>query len=280
MRVAGRPGAGYRGGVNPDAPFDVLCEPRDGRIEFPATWEQGRGLFGGLVCAAMIRAAEQQLGPERPLRSFSAEIVGPVQPGEARLRVETLRAGNAVTTASIFLEQGSELLAHAVAVLGKTRMSDRDALGVTPPRPPKWADVEVIPIAPPFGPVFAEHLEFRPTSPLPFSGGTEPIAEGFVRFKQNGARRDAAWLAGLIDAFWPTLFALESAPRPMATLAFTFQPFSVPADLEKDAPLFKRTRLAASEGGYCVENRELWGHTTSGALKLLALNQQTFVIIK
>jgi hypothetical protein len=60
----------------------------------------------------------------------------------------------------------------------------------------------------------------------------------------------------------------------MATIAFTFQPFTFAGD--PTAPLAYRARLVASEGGYCVEFRELWsedGH-------LLALNQQTMVIIK
>jgi hypothetical protein len=126
------------------------------------------------------------------------------------------------------------------------------------------------------GPVFAQHVEFRPTGAFPFSGAAEPVTEGWVRFKQQGTTRDAALLAGIADTYWPALFLLEEAPRPMATIAFTFQPFADFTGLDPEAPFFIRARLVAADKGYTVEFREVWG--ADG--RLLALNQQTFVIIK
>jgi hypothetical protein len=67
-----------------------------------------------------------------------------------------------------------------------------------------------------------------------------------------------------------------TAPRPMATLAFTLQ---IVADLDAlppGEPLFHRATAVAAREGYSVEMRELW--TKAGAL--VALNQQTFVAIK
>ena len=112
----------------------------------------------------------------------------------------------------------------------------------------------------------------------PFAGATDPVIEGWVRPLRPGARRDAAYLAACIDCYYPTLFVIEKAPRPMATIAFTFQTFGQPFSFagDPDAPLAYRARLVAAEAGYCVEFRELW--TADG--ELLALNQQTFVIIK
>ncbi len=62
----------------------------------------------------------------------------------------------------------------------------------------------------------------------------------------------------------------------MATVAFTFQPFVRFEGLDPASPLFFRGRLEAMSEGYCVEFRELWGEDG----RLLALNQQTFVVIK
>ena len=62
----------------------------------------------------------------------------------------------------------------------------------------------------------------------------------------------------------------------MATIAFTFQPIVRFEGLDPDAPLAFRARLVASADGYGVEYRELWGEDG----RLLALNQQTLVIIK
>ncbi len=263
-----------------DGPLDVLCssEP-DGegraRAVFPDGWQQGRGLFGGLVTATLVRALEQGT-PDRPLRSLTAELCGPVQPGEATLRLEPLRVGSAVTTTTIRLEQGGDVLAHGVGVLGRARVLDRDQVALVPPVMKPWRACEAFDIGPPLGPVFAKYCEFRPTSTPPFSGATVAEAEGWVRPKNPGARRDAAFLAACIDIFWPALYVIEPVPRPMATISFAFQPFVRFEGLDPEAPLFHRAKLLAAADGYCVEFRELWGEDG----RLLALNQQTLAIIK
>ncbi len=238
------------------------------RVDIPDTWQQGRGLFGGLVTGFLIRGLEQ-VAPDRPLRSLTSEICGPVQPGDAELVVEVLRAGNAVTTAAVRLVQHGEVQAHGVGVLGKDRVPGTRAVIAPPSIRPRRDVAPFEPAA--FAPVFARHLEFRLTGPLPFAGGSEPRVEGWMRWKQPGVRRDAAYLAACIDSFWPSIFSTEPAPRPMATIAFTFQPLGIPGDV-----VYYRGTLAAQEAGYCVELRELWSEDG----RLLALNQQTIAIIK
>ncbi|MGV3619443.1 MAG: acyl-CoA thioesterase [Archangium sp.] len=245
------------------------------RLNFPAGWLQGRGLFGGLLMGAMVRTLET-FAPERPLRSLTAEIFAPVAPGSCELVLSTLREGNAVTTVSARLEQSGEVLAHGVGVLGKQRITDRERVQLPAPISKPWHDVEAVPVQPPLGPDFARFWEFRPTDFMPFSGGAEAAAEGWIRPVEAAVKRDAGYLAACADAWWPTMFAIEEAPRPTATIAFTFQPFVNFEGFDANAPLFHRARLAAASDGYCVEFRELWSETG----KLLALNQQTFVVIK
>lgn len=241
----------------------------------PDGWQQGRGLFGGLVTGLLARALEAS-APGRPLRSLTAELCGPAQPGEAVLHLEVLREGNAVTTTAIRLVQGGEVQAHGVGVLGKARLTGRDGVHLAPPVRPDWRALQPLPIEPPMGPAFGRFFDFRAQAYLPFSGGAEAVAEGWVRPKNPGPTRDAAFLAACADAWWPSLFAVEASPRPMATVAFTFQPFIDFAGLDPEAPLFHRAKLVAASDGYCVELRELFGEDG----RLLALNQQTFVIIK
>jgi hypothetical protein len=242
-------------------------------LAVPDSWQQGRGAFGGFVTGAMIRALEAS-APGRPLRSLTAELCGPLVAGEAEVAIEVLRAGNAVTTSAIRLVQGGEVQAHGVGVLGKERTHDHDRTEDRAPAIPAWRDVAVATIGPPFAPSFAQHFEMRVVRGAPFAGAAEPIVEGWVRPLRPGTRRDAAYLAACIDCYYPTVFVIEKAVRPMATIAFTFQPFSFAGD--PDAPLAYRARLVAGEAGYCVEFRELW----SAEGRLLALNQQTFVLIK
>ena len=145
---------------------------------------------------------------------------------------------------------------------------------LAPPRIRPWRDVP--PFEPStFGPAFARHIEFRADRPVAVRGGTEPRVEGWLRWKRPGVRRDAAFLAACIDSYWPSAFSIEPAPRPMATIAFTFQPVYRRSGIADDAVYYRGT-LAAQEAGYCVELRELWSEDG----RLLALNQQSLAIIK
>jgi hypothetical protein len=245
--------------------------------QIPDGWQQGRGAFGGLVIANLVRAIEAFDGePERSLRSLTAEICGPVQPGPNAIHVERFRTGTGVATIGARLVRDGEVLAHAVGVMGKRRLETHDFCDLVPPEIPPWQEVPAIPVQPPFGPVFAQHVEFRVLGPPPYSGAAEPVASGFARFKDPGAARDSAYIAALADIWWPSFFARESTPRPAATIAFTLEILGGLAGLDPEAPLFHRARTIAGNGGYVVELRELWG--LDG--RLVALNQQTLTIIK
>jgi acyl-CoA thioesterase len=259
--------------VDPQLPFDELVATKAGCNDVPDSWSQGRGAFGGYVTGVMVRALEDS-APDRPLRSLTAELCGPLVAGRTNVDLTVLRAGNAVTTTAIRLSQHGEVQAHGVGVLGRTRTSDHDRTTILPPCFAPWREVVPAPHSGVFAPSFMQHFELRILRGVPFGGATEPLVEGWVRPKRPGQRRDAAYLAACIDCYYPCLYAIEKTARPMATIAFTFQPFEFSGD--PDAPLAYRARMIAASDGYCVEFRELWsedGH-------LVALNQQTMVIIK
>jgi hypothetical protein len=85
---------------------------------------------------------------------------------------------------------------------------------------------------------------------------------------------DAPALIARLDAWFPTLF-YYAQPRPVATVSFVAQILADPATLPPADPLRYRARMAALNDGFFVELRELWR-----ADRLVALNQQTFAIIK
>lgn len=245
------------------------------QAEVPDGWQQGRGAFGGLVLGLLVRgAAAVADDPTRPLRSLSAELCGPTQAGPADLLVETLRTGTGVTTLAVRLVQAGEVQAHAVAVHARTRDA---SLQWNELRPPEFTPAREQPLGTPDeAPVFARHCEFRPVHAPLFTGGDEARAEGWFRFKQPPQQRDAAYLAMLCDGWWPALFSRLTTPRPTATLAFTFQPLADITQLDPDQPVYHRARAVAMHAGYSVEFREIW----SPAGELLALNQQTFAVIR
>lgn len=245
-------------------------------VDVPAGWGQGRGAYGGLVLGMMTAAAAANVGdPERRLRTLSGELYAPVAVGPAHLRVELLRAGSAVTTVSVQLSQ-VEPRATAIAVFGRDRPERAQWPTLTPPTPPPWRDVEPMPEGLPFVPEFAQHFEFRNTGPIPFSRDGSACSEGWLRPRVAPPVCDDAWLVAMADCWWPALLPALEAPRPMATLGFTLQVVGALDGVDPAAPLFHRGRVLAGEGGYLVEQRELW--TEDG--RLVALNPQTFVLIK
>ena len=261
-------------------PFDELLTLRtiaQGRYlaQVPDGWQQGRGAFGGLVVALLVRAVSTaNAEASRPLRTVSAELCGPVEPGDAELSVEPLRIGSGMSTLAVRLVQGGEVRAHAVAIFGRTR--DPRISWQAARTLPSWSDASVLPIGPPLGPVFAQHFEFRPTGPLPFGGGPAALASGWIRPRDPGTARDAAFVAACADAYWPALYARMSAPRPMATIAYTLELLAPLDGLPVDAPLFVDIVAPAATDGYVVEDRSLYG--VDG--RLVALNRQTFVVIR
>lgn len=257
--------------------------PGERTWQVPDQWQQGRGAFGGLVVGALVRALEDERvdlegSAEQSLRSLTATLCGPVMPGPAQLKIEALRVGSGTSTFAISIIQEDELRAHAVALFGRARMASGGTWQDEPVPPlSDWRALDVIPIGPPLGPVFARHFEYRPVGLLPFGGPTQPRqAQGWIRARHPGATRDAAYLAGLIDCWWPATYTSMSQPRPMATVTYTLEIIDQWGEVALDESLFYSAHAPVSTDGYTVEFRQLW----SPDGRLLALNQQTIAIIK
>ncbi|MGE0327961.1 MAG: thioesterase family protein [Polyangiaceae bacterium] len=246
------------------------------RLDVPEGWRQGRGAFGGYVIAALTRATDQlETNADRKLRSLTSTIPAPVITGAADVYVSPLRIGSGVSTWQALLVQEDEVRAQATLVYGKQRVTTPGWAPKAPEGQRHWSEVDIVNMRAPMGPEFAQHFEFRPVGAPPFSGGTDPVASGWIRNRPALSKLSAADVLALLDAWWPASFVLETAPRPMATLTYTAELLADPESLG-DAPLFYRARSEAMNGGFCAEFRELW--TAEGTL--VGLNQQTFVMIR
>lgn len=242
------------------------------RAVIPDGWQQGRGAFGGLVLGTLLRAIEQA-APGRPTRTLSGDICGPVLPGPADIRVVELRRGNNQTNLAATLTQGDAVLATATAVLSGPRAVAAPSFAPAPPAAASWRDVPPIARESRIAPTFAQHYDYRSSVPA-FTRG-EPVIDGFIGEREPLAQLDAPALVGRLDAWWPTLFSLDGAPRPCATISFVAEILVDPATLPPAEPLRYRARLAALHEGFFVELRELWQGE-----RVVALNQQTFAILR
>lgn len=244
--------------------------------EIPDGWQQGRGAYGGVVVAQLIRAIQlNQEGESWPLRSFTAHLCGPLLPGTVDFSVETLRRGSGLTTLAARSVQNGTVCAHGVADLGKGRAEDLGWNDLSPPEGPSWREIEPLEMGQAFAPTFTQHFVYRPIKGMPFSGD-KAVTSGWIRARNPGPLHDAAWLAALIDAWWLSGWVRIPGPRPAATIAFTLHGLGDTSDVDPQIPLFFRGSSDLLRGGYAVEQRELW--TEDG--RLLAVNHQTHAVIK
>ncbi|MBL8677626.1 MAG: thioesterase family protein [Myxococcales bacterium] len=262
--------------------LEQVSTPRrdaDGRfsVTFEDGWQQGRGAYGGLSLALLVRAMKHVVADaSRPLRSLSAMLLAPPMVGEGAIDCEVLRAGAALTALTARLTQGDALLVSATGVFAKDR--DVEFVGYNSMSRPAIGDfraVDVVPVGPPIAPTFTQHFEFRPVAGLPFSGG-DAACEGWVQPKIPSVERDEAYLAALADAWWPCLLVREAKPRPAVTVSFTLDVVGDCAGLDPEAPLYFRSRSDLGRAGFSLETRELYGHDG----RLLAINHQTFALLK
>lgn len=241
----------------------------------PDGWQQGRGAFGGLTLAALAKAGAATLAAsDRPLRTITGEIPAAVAVGRARLRAKVLRSGSALATVAVDLApyDGGEVAAHAVLNFGKTRDVGFDRAGAAVTLP--VFDGPAIDGLPREPPAFSQHFEFRPTRGAAFGGAADAVTEGWVRLRDPGDVEPAIALIAMVDAWFPSVMAAMTRPRPFGTISFAAHLFD--RGWSPREPLYHRSRLLASQQGYFAELRELF--TTRG--ELCAVNQQTMAIIK
>lgn len=242
--------------------------------DFPDGWQQGRGAFGGLVIATLQRAMTEFVddGERRP-RALTAELCGAVQPGAAQIHVELLRKGSNTTFVNATLGQQGSVMARASTVFATARKATSPPRSPPPPSSPPFEQIEIAKVGAPFGPVFASHYEYR-TTLLPFGGAAEAVCEGFIRERQPVRTLDAPAVLGRLDAWWPTIFQIETQPRAAATISFIAELLADATTLDPAVPFFHRSRLVVLQDGFFVEFRELWSGTTP-----IAMNQQTFALL-
>ena len=189
-------------------------------VELDAGWASLVGVHGGYLAAIATRAAEAT-APDRRARTIATTFHRSGAVGPARVVVEEVRRGRALSNVVAEVRQGDRVLissritllagAGAAAAGG----ADGEVGGVDwgAPRPIDVAPVEgCVPIEP-GRPV--EHFRradgvLDPRS-VPFSGGPDTTLRGHVRPLEDG-EVDAAWLAMACDWFPPPAFVRTEPP--------------------------------------------------------------------
>ena len=226
---------------------------------------------GGVLAATMLRAAQSELGPGAPPpRTVAAHFLDAPQAGPVELVVEVLRRGRRVCAAETRMAQGERLVATATFVFSAARPQ---AATLRRDPPERLTTPDAVPElefgASPGAPALFRALRIRPTyGGLPFSGGTEATAGGWMELRNDDAALDPARLVALCDLWWPAVYSILTAPHPAPTIALTVYLRQVERPVP--APVFARFATEVIAEAHLEESGELW--STEG--ELLAESRQ------
>lgn len=255
----------------------------------PDTWQQGRGAWGGLLVRRIVDAVVQNEDLARQVRSITAQIPEPVLAGHHQVVSKLIRKGSAMSMwqVDIFREGDNVTVACGQVVTGRDKKLDLDPPGeawgsASFPQVPPVEEVEIALVGPSFGPVFSQHLDYRPITPLP-TLGTESVVHGWINLPQRtepGVHWNAAQLLSIVDAWWPSPYTLMKTMRPVATVSFSANLLIHPMDIAsidgERSPLLHDASVSSIHGGFMSELRRLW--TPDG--RLVVENLQSLMVIK
>ncbi len=244
----------------------------------PDGWQQGRGAWGGLVVAALVRsvvAAEPDA--RRTVRAINVQMMAPALVGRHRITTSLARSGSSMSTwsATVADAEGG-VIASMTAITGGPRGPVRTRDGsdwgtASAPVVPPAAGLERAPSGPPF-PVFTQHMDFRPVRGIPFAGGPAESV-GWLGLVDPPEPSSGSLLA-LADAWWPaSLPMLAEMPR-VATVNFTANLLVDPASVRPGELLLHQSFVTAAADGFASEHRRLW----TADSRLAVDNLQTMVV--
>lgn len=256
----------------------VLATRRaDGELsvfDVPASWGQGRTLFGGLQAALLLAAMRAQVGPDIPLRSLQVTFVGPVPAGPVRVAARVLREGKSAVHAQAHTVSNEGIGCTAIAVFGRARASQ---LAFSP----AWPGADALPeqgkpnrYIPNVTPEFIQYVDQRfVRGGYPFSGAREPRSQTWVRYPGEPAVTEAVLIAIADTIPSPAIHTLKKfaiASSMTWTLEFLTSDFSA----EPEAWWLMDAEASSAADGYVFQTAALW----SADRRAMALSRQSAVV--
>lgn len=233
----------------------------DGGIAPDDSWRQGKGVFGGLIAGAFIRAFEQRLLEEAndvpsALRSLRLQLRAPLPDEMVAITTGVGRTGKYVTYLDGTMgEDGSIAVASAVVV--RPTKANVDFEDVEPPTVPHIESIKPWPQSDLMS-EFTKYFEFRSClGRFPYSAARNDVeVGGWVRFRDDDDPMDTARLAALADA-WPlSIMVAASQPAPAASMEIGYQFWDEPEPASRW--VLVRNRSTVSRGGYADQETHVW----------------------
>jgi len=254
--------------------------PHDGGwiAEVPASWAQGRTIFGGLQAALAVRAMRDLVPQAVPLRVLQASFIAPIAPGPVRIEANVLRRGKSVTQIEgRVLDQG-QTACLLFGVFGEARAS---ALDIKPPRPvlPPAEAAKPFTYVEGIAPAFTQHVATRWLGGVSiFQGREEPRTGIYVGFRDEpyagpGALGEAQ-IIGYADIVPTPGLSMLKQPTMASSLTWTLELLSDDFGPAREGLWLMDTEVTAGSHGYLNQSATLW----SPEGEAVALSRQSVVV--
>lgn len=248
--------------------------PGEHRGVIDAGWAQGRGAYGGLVTAMLVRALEADAPRGQSLVTIASTFSAPATEGPASIRTEAIRTGRNVSSFRASLLRDTQTLATCLATFARAREGALTYAERPMPEAPPPASAVDGP-SEHYLPAFAHRFAFRQTvGPRPFSGGREALVGGWCHLRETGVPLDAALVSAILDAWPPAAVGLSPAWCPVASVDLTYHFLAPLPHGQGDQWLFYEARAGHVAGGLTDEHAILWaedGTPIATSRQLIAL---------
>lgn len=240
----------------------------------PASWGQGRTLFGGLQAALLVAAMREKVGTDIPLRSLQTVFVGPVPPGMVRIATRVLRQGKSAIQVQAQTESADGIGCLAIAVFGRARASQLVLA-------PSWPGAD----APPeqgkpnryienVTPEFIRYAEQRfVRGGYPFSGAREARTQTWVRYPDEPAVTESVLIAIADTIPSPAIHTLKKFAI-ASSMTWTLEFLVDRVDTAPEAYWLMDAEASSAADGYVYQSAILW----SPERRAVALSRQSAVV--
>lgn len=252
------------------------CSETGEHMAIPASWGQGRTVFGGLSSALLYTVMRSHASDERVLRSLNTNFVGPLLVDVPFIfEVEILREGKSVSQLSARIIQNGQVAVFQQGCFGADRDSNINVknndnhIMPLPDELPRFSDVAQ------GAPNYTSHIDLAlARGHLPFSSSKDSHTWGWMRFKQAPKQITDAHLICLVDAWPPGVLQMMSTPSPASSMMWNLE-FIHPHQPVSPEDWFayqSHTRQAAE--GYAHAQANIWNNKG----QLVAVSRQSIAI--
>ena len=245
-------------------------------VVVPASWAQGRTVYGGLSAGLLCDALSQGVSADRRLRYLKVGFLRPLEAEKPfRIEMDEVSAGRTVVvrSAQIIQDGTARVTAQAnfvtrleskieIETFSPPILRDRNAEGTMHMRGPQL-------------PVFTQYFDFHVTTDgLPFQGRKVPELGGWMRFEAAPDTVTKSHLVCLTDVWPPVPVTYYDRMVPLSTINWGIH-FAEPLDgVQGDEFLGYLARVNFFKDGYGSTTADIWA--ADG--RLLAKSYQTVVM--